>query len=225
MENREPSIPDLVILSHAYSALGHYRKAQAALRKVLPLAEEVAAPCDRALFFSTLGDLHLLLGDMKGGIKYVKEGLTQARVSENSLIIASLLNNLGNIRAISKNYRGAMKAYQESLAVIGQPARIEEENRSFSLKSKVMINMARTELMRGEYQNAISAVEHAQARIEKQSDASLLMRATLTCMTCFLNWERCSACRQTKRGCNWCLTVPGNCRVASEPMRSDSGRC
>ncbi|MDM8522047.1 CHAT domain-containing protein [Desulfococcaceae bacterium HSG8] len=163
LENKKTNIPDALILSHAYSALGHYRKALAGLYKVLPLAEETNDPAESAMLFSTLGDLHLVLGDMKEAIEYVKKGLTRARESENLLVIASVLNNLGNLRAARKSYTRAMEAYQESLGLIGQ------EN-PFPLKSKVMINIAHAEFERGKHQNAVTAAEHALEQIKSQSD-------------------------------------------------------
>lgn len=170
LENNNTGPLDAVLLSHAYSMLGHYRKALAVLVETSP---DVKNSNIGALVLSSLGDLYLRFGNRMRAIDSLKAALDKAKQTENPLVMAGVLNNLGNLRATVRNYRDAKKAYRESLELIGRYTGSENEYEIIdlaSLKSKVMINMARVEIEKGRRQDAIAMVGNAREQIVKQRD-------------------------------------------------------
>jgi len=132
----------LAYLANAYQALGHHRKALSAFSQALPVFKESDDPYRTALFFSTLGDLYLSLGEKEDAKANLKKGLDAARTSGVPQIQAAALNNMGNFLA-EEDEHGAMDAYKESFG-------IDEVHPE--LKSKVLLNMARLSLQRVTYQ-------------------------------------------------------------------------
>ncbi|MDM8518332.1 CHAT domain-containing protein, partial [Desulfobacterales bacterium HSG16] len=160
LENEKLNLENAAALSSAYMALGHYKNAVQVFNTALPLAENSDDTIEKALFYSGFGDLHLILGDIKNAITYTKKALKLARQADNPLITASVFNNLGNIRAKTKNYPGALKAYKEASDLAENPG----------IKSKILINTARTQLAMEEYQDAAETIESAAEQIKKQPE-------------------------------------------------------
>jgi CHAT domain-containing protein len=104
---------------------------------VLPVFEKSSDPKSRALFFSTLGDIHLSLGNRKDAHDCLETALAEARRTETPYILSSVLNNRGNLFAAEKDVQNAMAAYQESLE------QSEQSDRCFHLRSKAALNRAR----------------------------------------------------------------------------------
>ncbi|MDM8518267.1 CHAT domain-containing protein, partial [Desulfobacterales bacterium HSG16] len=158
--NEKLNLKNAAALSSAYMALGHYKNAAQVFNTALPLAKNSDNTIEKALFYSGLGDLHFILGDIKNAITYTKKALKLARQADKPLIIASVLNNLGNLRTKSRNYPGAFKAYREA----------SDLTENSGIKSKVLINTARTQLAIEEYQDAAKTIEDAAEQIKKQPD-------------------------------------------------------
>ena len=150
--------------SQMYAAMGYYRKAAAILNAALPVAEKSDDPALKALYYNCIGDISLCMGNVKEAITCLKKALEEARKADKPLIAAGVLNNLGNLRAVNKDLSGALKAYQEALALISQ-----SEN-SESLGAKILINTAHAELVSGKYENAPVTAENAAEQIGKQTD-------------------------------------------------------
>ncbi|MDM8516876.1 CHAT domain-containing protein [Desulfobacterales bacterium HSG16] len=160
LENEKINPENAAALSSAYMTLGHYKNAVRVFNTALPLAENSEDTIEKALFYSGFGDLHLILGDIENAITYTKKALKLARQADNSLITASILNNLGNLRTKGRNYSGALKAYREA----------SDLTDNFGLKSKVLINNARTQLAMEEYQDAAETIKNVAEQIKKQPD-------------------------------------------------------
>ncbi|MDM8552375.1 CHAT domain-containing protein [Desulfobacterales bacterium HSG2] len=164
-EGKALGVSDALRLAHAYAALGYHGRSLALLRDILPLAEDTDDPSDMAPVLSALADLRLCLGEKKQAIDDVKKGLEYARLTQNSLLIAGVLNHLGNIRAVNRDYRGAVAAYREQIPFLG------DSEEALSLKSKLLLNMARAELESGKPRNASAVLEDAATEIGKQPDS------------------------------------------------------
>jgi len=156
----------LTYLSHGYQALGFHLKALAAFSGVLPVFGKMADPNPGALFFSTLGDIHLSLGNRKAAREHLETALTEARRTDDPHILASVLNNMGNFFAAEKDGQSAMAAYGESLGQTGEP-----DSRSH-LKSETALNMARLVFETGDYeeQYIMRLLEDALGHILRQPD-------------------------------------------------------
>ncbi len=148
-------------------SLGHHHKALSAFSQALPFFEKSSDHAAKALFFSSLGDLYLSLGNKKDAKTYLIRGTEQARESENPLILSAVLNNMGNLFASDKEDDEAEAAYRESLRLA------EDMQGSADLKSKVLINLARLAFQRRTYQDTdvVMPLENAKAQTEKLPDS------------------------------------------------------
>ncbi|MDM8548506.1 CHAT domain-containing protein [Desulfobacterales bacterium HSG2] len=151
------------LLSHAYLALGYHRKALAILRETLPDAENRCGSSGMAILLSSLGDVHLCLGNRLEATKYLKKALDHARRTGNPLLISGVLNNLGNFRS-NMDYRRSLAAYREYLPYLG------DSEAALSLKSKILLNTACTEMTKGKHQNAVVTLKQAAEVIGRQPE-------------------------------------------------------
>jgi CHAT domain-containing protein/Tfp pilus assembly protein PilF len=132
----------LTKLSHAYQALGHYRKALQSLRAALELAEHAGDQTHFASVLGSLGNAYIAIGPTDEAELYLREGLRLAREAQNTALVAVILNNLGNLLVSQKKHKDAMTAYEESTKLALTTA-------NFSLAMSARINTA-TILMRNQ---------------------------------------------------------------------------
>ncbi|MCP4345858.1 MAG: CHAT domain-containing protein [Desulfobacterales bacterium] len=172
-----PYFQTMLYLADVYQAAGHYQKALSALHSVLPAVEKSGDPFRRALFFSSLGDISLAVRnaeipgdnyqDRRDPLVYLEKGLENARLSDNPLVLASVLNNMGNALAAAGNYWEAEESYNESLDIIER-----ESAREFSmLKSKVLINFTRAGFLSFDDQDIITDPDNTLSQIESLPDS------------------------------------------------------
>ncbi|MCP4107030.1 MAG: CHAT domain-containing protein, partial [Desulfobacteraceae bacterium] len=172
-----PYFQTMLYLADVYQAAGHYQKALSALHSVLPVVEKSSDPFRKALFFSSLGDISLAVRnleipednyqDHRDPLAYLEKGLENARLSDNPLVLASVLNNMGNALAAAGNYWEAEESYNESLDIIAQ-----ESAREFSmLKSKVLINFTRAGFLSFDDQDIITDPDNILSQIESLPDS------------------------------------------------------
>ncbi|OQX05218.1 MAG: hypothetical protein BWK80_52515, partial [Desulfobacteraceae bacterium IS3] len=166
------SLQALLCLCESYQSIGHHQKALSAFSQAVTFFEKSADHGAKALFFSSLGDLYLSLGDKKDAETYLTQGTEHARESENPLILSSVLNNMGNFFASKGNDAEAAAAYKECLGLLGETEDAGELSLS-KLKSKVLINIARLAFQHRTYQDIdiMKPVENARAHIENLPDS------------------------------------------------------
>lgn len=162
-KNTERYADLLLHLANAYQMLGHHRKAILLLESALPLPEK--SKDDEALFFSTLGDIHLSLGNSDEAAEYFLKGVESARHKNTPRVLISVLNNLGNGLAAEQNYIGAMTFYEEAIDLIDD----SEENAD--LKSKILLNLIRLEMQMEKYQELIPVTDTVLTEIESLPDS------------------------------------------------------
>lgn len=145
----------LLYLANAYKATGRYKKAWSVLSEHLPLIENSSDTNQKALLFSELGDIYLILGDMKRAAEYLEKAVDAGRSADNPHILGITLNNMGNFFAADRDDYGAVSSYQESLELAQNP----------SLKSVALLNLLRISIQRDD------EVEHIadEARIQIDS--------------------------------------------------------
>jgi CHAT domain-containing protein len=106
---------DLIIrLATAYQAVGHYNMAHAYLQQIQSMVENEGSAEQQVLFHSVLGDILLAMQDVSAAKKQLESYLTPAQQLNNPLMLAHLLNNLGNVYSIEEDYAAALKNYQQA---------------------------------------------------------------------------------------------------------------
>ncbi|MDM8525279.1 CHAT domain-containing protein [Desulfococcaceae bacterium HSG8] len=156
-----PHLHTLVCLAYTYQALGHYKKALSAMNRSLPVITQSNDPYRKSLFFSILGDIYLSIGDAENAGICLTQGVEQARSSKNPHLLASLLNNMGNLFAANRNYRKAAEAYSEASDLIEQEP----------LNAKILINLLRLRYRNGDDENLAGESENALVQILSLPDS------------------------------------------------------
>jgi filamentous hemagglutinin family protein len=152
LESAEKDTADAVLLARAYAALGRYSTAEEYMQEISSQQEIADSPAVRALYYNCMGDLRLLSGDMKNAIAALKTAREAAEMNGESEITAAVLNNLGILRAVNRDYAGAVRAYEEALELTENPR----------LHSLLLLNMSRTRFAAGQYGQAVYMSEKAE---------------------------------------------------------------
>lgn len=154
---------DTVIhLADAYQSVGYHLKGLTTLRKALPIAEKNNDGRRSALFFSTLADIHLALGNENQAIEYTQKSLDEARSAKDPRTLATVLINAGNTLVVIDDYEGAMAAYSESLDIIEDTLKNGSD-----LKIKVLTNSVYASFFSQSYDDTIALANYALTEIEK----------------------------------------------------------
>ena len=160
-KRNQTEIVENILLSCAYNMLGNHKKALKILYEILPAVEKSENLADKILLYNTLGDQFFALGNIKGAITYIKDALKIAEITGNPLMIAGVLNNLANLRAANTDYNGAAKAYKDCIK------QLNLKNDYLQLKVKILINTARSEFERNQYEKAVNICKQALSEIRK----------------------------------------------------------
>jgi len=103
-------------------------------------------------------------------VEYQEKALEQARISENPYILASVLNNVGNVLAANGEYEESLAAYEQS---IEQQTDHEGEEKLLllRLRTRVLINIVRVTFWIGDYENTSNALTYSLTEIEATPDS------------------------------------------------------
>jgi filamentous hemagglutinin family protein len=148
----------ILYLTDAYQSRGQYQKASALLDQAFSLVEETGNSYAKAMLLSRLGDLSLVLGDVKQAALYLQE----AGQAKSPDALPHILNGKGNVRAADADYQGAAKVYKNAIETSGHLP---------FLKSKILLNLTRSRLMKGDYREAVRILDKAAAHLETLPDS------------------------------------------------------
>jgi len=130
----DPSYKD-IYRAHEYQTAGQYQKALSLLLGMHPNMGQSSDRSLKTLFFTTLGDLYLCMGNTKKASNYLMESIEEARMGGDPLLMAAGLNNLGNFFSSAGKYVKALAAYEEALRLIKEKGK--------ETASKLLINIVR----------------------------------------------------------------------------------
>lgn len=118
-----------------------------------------------ALLYSALSDLYLSTGNVKDAKKYAELAIS----TQNPQALAVVLNNMGNVFAVKKDYNGAILKYKECLKYLELADPSPDVLR---LKSRVLINMLRADFNRTHnYERIIETINNAILNTVKLPDS------------------------------------------------------
>lgn len=153
-------------LSNAYQALGYHQKSLATLRSCMPVAEKHKNKSWHARLLNALGDLYLSLGRISEATETTAKSVEEARLAEDPEILAASLNSAGNVLAVNGYFESAMASYEECLDIIGKSGKMKY------LKSKVLVNVARLLSKCLNYDDSVSALDHAIEYVLEMPDSA-----------------------------------------------------
>ncbi len=142
-------------LMKIYREGGFYDKAFAELRRAETVIENVEDAETKAKYYNQAGELYLLNGYVDTSLAFFEKAEDFATVAKNPEILAGVLNNTGNAQAVAGRLELASSAFREALYLLGMT-----EN-SGVLKATVLINLCRSEKLRGNGENVGRILEQA----------------------------------------------------------------
>jgi len=164
-KNSEKSLPfeTQIHFATAYQSLGNYPSAYGILQNVQSFIEEQGTDKQKVLLYSHLGDILLAMQKPKEGEQFIQEALTIARTLDEPLIVAHLLNNLGNSHSVNKNHADALIAYEEA-------STLAEQNGHKNLHNQLLNNQLRVHLKLNNEVESLGLFEKALAHARTLSD-------------------------------------------------------
>jgi len=149
----------------AYQSMGDYHSAYAVLEQARLWAEEQATDKQKVLLYSHLGDVLLAMQKPIEGEQFIQEALDLARTLDEPLIVAHLLNNLGNSHSVNKNHDEALKTYAEALI-------LAERHGHKKLYSQLLSNQLRVHLRLNNESESLRILNQALSHARTLSDDS-----------------------------------------------------
>ena len=149
-----------MFLSRVYLAMGYHQRALKVLEKTRPIIESSKDRYWKALYFNTLADVHLSLGNIEPLVTNMTQAIENARAAKNTRILALTLNNLGNALAAEGNFQEALGAYDECLEIV----------EDMELKIRTLLNVTRAFYASQDYARALTTLEVAHQFIEDLPD-------------------------------------------------------
>ena len=151
--------PNSYIISVTYliqelQSIGFHYKALELASKALPVAKKNMSSTESILFFNTYGDLLLSIDELPNAINYLKIALKHAKESKNSILMASVMNNIANAVIVDGNMGTGIKIYDNALALLSTSDKM-------ALKAKIFLNLANVISMIGSYEETIAAFNDA----------------------------------------------------------------
>lgn len=160
-------IQTAVQLAAVHQNAGYHKKALSVLKDAMTFAQTSEDRYANALLLAAISDVYLAMGNIHESVKYVRHGVSQARLSKKPSVLAYTLNNAGNVLAAEGLYDEALDAYEESLRHIQQAIADNVPYDLAALKSKSHINLVRVLFLRGDYKIAVTELEKAYLEIMK----------------------------------------------------------
>ncbi len=151
----------LTHLAAAYQATGNYAKAHALLQQAMQMAKEKGGGEQQVLIHSQLGDVLLAMQQLEAANTLLQSGLVKARTLNNPVILAHLLNNLGNVLSVQQNFTDALKVYTEV-------AELAQRSGNLSLHLQSLLNQAKLYLKQNLPQESLETLKTAWAILQKQ---------------------------------------------------------
>ncbi len=133
-----------IFLARALVELGQLQRAQIILLDIL---EKTDQPPLRVQALNHLGTLHLSAGNSDSALRILRKGLQLSRQLDDRQLIATILNDLGNVYAFRQERPEAIAAYTES-SILANSAN------NTSLAIRAIINAGLAESLEGAFENA-----------------------------------------------------------------------
>jgi CHAT domain-containing protein len=145
-------------MAAAYQAVGNYAMAQATLQQALFQAQKTRRLKQQVLIQSALGDIFLATQQPDAAKSHLQKNLVLARTLSEPVILAHLLNNLGNALYVLQEYAEALPVYTEVMEL----AQHEEDS---NLYVQALRNQAQVYLKLNEPQSSLAKLETALSKI------------------------------------------------------------
>ena len=166
LDNEQP-IQLLTYQAAAYQGLGDYQTALTKLQQALSLAQQQGTLNQQILVQSYLGDILLAMQQPDAAKAQLEKLLEPARTLNEPLVLANLLNNLGNVLSIDEDYNGALRAYQEAAEIAQRLNYIPLQIQVLSNQTQAHLSLADPSASIVPFRQALSLVEQLPDNYDK----------------------------------------------------------
>lgn len=144
-------VNSLIDLAKIYQKAGDYPASQTYLQQALVLSEQHHLSVQNILIYSTLGDTALVMQQPDIAQAYLEQGLVLARQINDATSLAHILNNLGNVLGVQRQYAQALTTYAEA-------AQWAEHADDMTLQIQIVLNQLRIALKKQETLTTIDPI-------------------------------------------------------------------
>ncbi len=159
-QNKDLRFQLFIHLTAAYQALGDYQAATQMLQQADTLAQQSGISSQQILVHSYLGDLLLAMQQPDAAKHQLESQLELARTLDEPLILANLLNNLGNVFSVEEDYGEALRVYQEV-------AEMAQQSQNTILHIQALSNQVQAHLNLDEPQASLVPLQQATSLVKQ----------------------------------------------------------
>ncbi|MCP4021806.1 MAG: CHAT domain-containing protein [Desulfobacteraceae bacterium] len=128
----------VLLLESAYRTMGMHTIALDRMIRTVEVIEKQGSHRAKAIFFSTLSDLYLTMGNLNQAMPYAEKAREHARIINDPRLIASVLNNYANVLACSEDTVDALMAFDNALSHVEKIK--HKSSLDLGLKTAIQIN-------------------------------------------------------------------------------------
>ena len=154
----------LINLSHALQQEGQMRRAQGTLQAALKLSESVGDRVLTATILAQLGTTSHALGKEVPATEHLTKALTLAREEQKPVLVAGILNDLGNVLTARRQFAEAIDVYAESRS-------LAVETKQSALATTAQVNGAMALLLNQQMDEARRHLDQAWLAVQALDDS------------------------------------------------------
>jgi len=158
------NIDELLRRIASYQNQGQYNLSELALQRAASLCTVQGTPEQEALIHSHLGDVLLAKQKLVESAEELSKGLKLARDLKNPLLIAHLLNNLGNLYNVQQLYDKALDTYLQAFEEV-------QKSKDYGLQAQILTNQMRTYLKVNDKTNAETLLNRTLTTTQQYPDS------------------------------------------------------
>ncbi|MBA4372607.1 MAG: hypothetical protein C0402_07055 [Thermodesulfovibrio sp.] len=153
--DRTKRLEPLKILAGAYWGAGHFREAEKNLRAALEIAQDTGSNAQQASIAGRLGGLYLARGMTDEADSLLSQALGAAKAAGQGHQ-ASILNNIGTLQVLRKDYDGAAGSYQKGVS-------LSRQFNDDETLCDILTNLARLQVIRKDPDTSFGLLREAHA--------------------------------------------------------------
>ena len=154
LQARNPDVRAKLVAARSHSDSGKYKEAFEEDQQALDIARKAGFSGDVALAEDTMASAAFISGKVQDGWDLDRDALQKAVESSNFLLQADILTSLCAYSQSAGNVKGA-------LSILAQALDAAEKSKSLYIKSRVLGEMGRLQLLVGEKEDAKKSLDEA----------------------------------------------------------------
>ncbi|KPA16581.1 secreted protein containing Filamentous hemagglutinin [Candidatus Magnetomorum sp. HK-1] len=161
-------------LSYAYQMLGLHQRALDLYNQANSYLDQCDDFHQKALSYNRLSDIYLSTVYPEEALVFLKKAINNAKKSNDPYVWGSVLNNVGNLMIVDKNFQQAKKLYTNALS------KIHQSKYETNLKAVILVNMVYLSVLFEQFNAIQSTVDMAMQHISSMPNNYLKSKLMLS---------------------------------------------